>query len=67
LTHKEVGFVNDATQIYTRDYIYCRSETPKLTDAFKARAFRIAQFHRFDWLDAVMQAVASYVPKRTAS
>lgn len=62
LNADEIGFINDVTQIYSRDYIFYRKETPKLVDAFRAREFRIVQYHRFDWLDELMQTIASYLP-----
>lgn len=67
LAPTEVTTVNEVTQIYSRDYIFCRNEMPKLIDAFSAREFRVVQYHRFEWLDRMMQAVASYAPKRNVS
>lgn len=64
LTPTEVNIVNDVTQIYSRDYIFYRNEAPKLIDAFTAHEFRIIQYHRFEWLDRMMQAVSGYTPKR---
>lgn len=60
----EVNIVNDVTQIYSRDYIFYRNEAPKLIDAFTAHEFSIVQYHRFEWLDRMMQAIAGYAPKR---
>jgi Protein of unknown function (DUF4238) len=62
LMREEVDIVNNVTQIYSRDYIFYRNEAPKLIDAFRAREFRIFQYHRFPWLEAVMQTVAAYLP-----
>jgi hypothetical protein len=59
LTEAEVDFINDVTQIYSRDYILYRKKAPKLIDAFRAREFRVAPKHRFDWLDALMHMVAT--------
>ncbi|WP_065755761.1 hypothetical protein [Bradyrhizobium paxllaeri] len=67
LNHAEVDLINEVTQIYSRDYIFYRNEAPKLIDAFTAREFRVFQYHRFEWLDAVMQAVAAYAPRRSVS
>jgi hypothetical protein len=64
LTAAEVNMVNDVTQIYSRDYIFYRNEAPKQIGAFTAREFRILEYHRFPWLDSVMQAVAGYAPTR---
>jgi hypothetical protein len=66
LMHEEVDFVNNVTQVYSRDYIFFRKEAPKLIDDFKAREFRTLRFQRFDWLDTLMQAVAAYAPMRSA-
>jgi hypothetical protein len=66
LRREEVDFVNSVTQIYSRDYIFFRKEAPRLIEDFKARKFRTLPFQRFDWLDALMQAVASYTPMRSA-
>ena len=67
LTAAEVNFFNDATQIYSRDYIFYRNEAPKLIEAFTAREFRIVQYHRFEWLDSGMGAVAGYaLPCKTS-
>ncbi|MBH5398882.1 hypothetical protein HZZ13_13935 [Bradyrhizobium sp. CNPSo 4010] len=67
LNHAEVDLINEVTQVYSRDYIFYRNEAPKLIDAFTTREFRNVQYHRFDWLDAVMQAVAAYAPRRGVS
>ncbi len=67
LNANEVRFINDVTQIYSRDYIFYRHDGPILIDGFKVREFRIAQYHRFDWLDWLMEAVATYLPSRSAS
>lgn len=64
LTAAELNIINEVTQIYSRDYVFFRNEAPKLIDAFTAREFRIVQYHRFEWLDRMMQAVAGYAPKR---
>jgi hypothetical protein len=63
LATEEVDYVNDVMQVYSCDYIFYRSKAPRLTDEFKANEFRQLQFHRFPWLDALMQAVAMYSPK----
>jgi hypothetical protein len=64
LRREEVDLVNNVTQAYSRDYIFYRKEAPRLIDAFRVREFRIIQHHRFDWLDALMHAVAGFTSKR---
>jgi hypothetical protein len=66
LMREEVDFVNNVTQVYSRDYVFFRKEAPKLIDDFKAREFHTLRFQRFDWLDALMKAVAAYAPMRSA-
>jgi hypothetical protein len=67
LRREEVDIVNSVTQFYTRDYIFYRKQAPQLIDDFRVREFRTIRLHRFDWLDALMQAVATYTPTRSAS
>lgn len=62
LNPNEVRLVNEVTQIYSRDYIFHRNDAPELVDAFAIREFRTIQYHRFDWLDLLMEAVATYLP-----
>lgn len=66
LSVAEVNLINEITQIYSRNYIFYRNQAPKLIDAFKVREFRILQYHRLDWLDALMRAVGNYLPARTS-
>lgn len=63
LAPNEVDYINGITQIYTRDYIFYRTQTPQLVDAFKAREFLTLQYHQSPWLDALVHGVASYSPK----
>jgi hypothetical protein len=62
LATEEVDYVNNVTQIYTRDYIYYRKSAPQLIDSFSTRQFGIVEFHRFPWLDALMKSIAMYSP-----
>jgi hypothetical protein len=66
LNANEVRFVNDVTQIYSRDYVFYRKGAPILIDGFRAREFRTVQYHRFEWLDWLMEVVATYLPSRSA-
>lgn len=63
LVPEEVDLINNITQLYSRDYIFYRSQAPRLFEEFKVHEFGIAKFHRFPWLDALMQAAAMYSPK----
>lgn len=58
LAPEEVDYINDVTQIYSRDCIYYRSKPPRVIEAFKVHQFQELPFHRFPWLEALMQAAA---------
>ena len=62
LTPNEVDVVNAITQVYTRDYLFFRSQAPTLIDGFRIREFRICQYHQVAWLEAIMHAVGRYLP-----
>jgi hypothetical protein len=55
----EVDWINNVTQVYTRDHLFYRKQPPRVTDSFRAREFRICDFR---WLEDVIETVASYLP-----
>lgn len=64
----ELKFLNDTVQIYSRNFLFFRSEQPALLPEFSRREFRQYQFHSHPWLDQVVETVCSGVllPRRVA-
>ena len=63
LSQAEVGVCNEISQIYTKDFIYYRSQRPKVIPAFQRREYLHFQYHEHKWLDTLFAAVANFRPK----
>lgn len=63
LSQAEVECCNEISQIYTRDFVYYRSQRPKIIPAFQRREFLHFEYHQHKWLDALFTAVAKFRPK----
>jgi hypothetical protein len=68
LTPDEVRFVNCTVQVYSRDYIFFRSQQPEIIADFSRQEFRQYPHHRHDGLDAVISAMTdTYFKPKQAS
>ena len=64
LSQAEVRICNEISQIYTRDYVYYRSQRPEIIPAFQRREFLQLQYHQHKWLDGLLTTVTNFRPKR---
>jgi hypothetical protein len=55
----EVDFLNDTIQIYSRDFIFFRTERPALIAQFTQRKFLQYRHHKQPWLDGLIDAASN--------
>jgi len=63
LSQAEVRICNEISQIYTKDFIYYRSQRPKVIPEFQCREFLQFPYHQHKWLDALFASVAKFRPQ----
>jgi hypothetical protein len=57
---EEVQFFNEALQGYANEFLFYRSQQPKLIDAFKDGGHRQFEYHRHEWLEEFLDDVSQY-------
>jgi Protein of unknown function (DUF4238) len=57
VTDVEASAINELTQVYTRDYVYFRSQQPAILDAFAQNEFLERPYHE----DAMIESIISEV------
>jgi len=61
---REVRAINELTQIYSRDYLFVRSQSPQLIRDFTVGEHRMVEFHRFEWLESIKRTIEVPDPLR---
>lgn len=56
----EAAELNDIVQVYSRDLLFFRSETPTLSDAFRLGEYREYQYNHHVWLDGMLDQLSQY-------
>jgi hypothetical protein len=51
---------NDLIQVYTKDYVYFRTQQPMINAEFARREFLEMQGHGHVWLDRLLDAVVKF-------
>jgi hypothetical protein len=54
----EVEALNLAVQVYSKEFLFFRSQRPSLTAEFACRQFKQYKFHRHRWADALLDDLA---------
>lgn len=57
---EEVQLCNHITQVYTKDYVYFRSQQPVISTEFAKREFLLFESHRHKWLDWLLAGAAAF-------
>jgi hypothetical protein len=72
LDDDEVKFFNETVQVYSKDFLFFRSQQPQLIPAFTKHEFYEFRYHKEEWLDALLDDLAQYnlwgpggTPRRT--
>ena len=66
LAADEVEIFNCIVQIYSRDAIFYRSQSPALSDHFRERKFIEITYHQHPWVERLLAEVAGFSPRRVA-
>lgn len=60
LDNDEVEFFNRTVQVYSKDFLFFRSQRPELISAFAQHEFYEYRYHQNEWLDALLDDLAQY-------
>lgn len=55
LKKDEIDFINQTTMIYSKDYIFYKSQKPEITEHFSCRQFLEYEWNRHPAIDALSQ------------
>jgi len=60
LDDDEVQFLNDALQAYANDFLFFRSQEPRLSSAFTQGGHRQFEYHSHPWLEEFLDDLSQY-------
>ncbi|WP_321393051.1 DUF4238 domain-containing protein [Emcibacter sp.] len=60
LTPNEVNLCNEITQIYSRRYIYFRSEQPVISKEFTDNVYYFLDYSKHPWMDGLLAAAVNF-------
>lgn len=65
ISPSEVETLNHIIQVYSRDYIFFRSQKPRILPEFSKGEFLQCQYHKHPWLDLLIEVAAqAHFPSR---
>jgi hypothetical protein len=60
LNSAETNRLNEIVQVYSRDHIFFRIDSPDITEAFARREFLHFEYHNDEWIENVIAAAESF-------
>lgn len=60
LNNEEVSRLNEIVQVYSRDHVFFRTDSPRVTEAFARREFLYFEYHKEKWLERLIAAATSF-------
>ncbi|MCX7296053.1 MAG: DUF4238 domain-containing protein [Hyphomicrobiales bacterium] len=63
LHEKEVTFLNQIVQVYSKNHIFYRNIKPKIIEEFRRREHLELTYHQHPWIEHLINSALDFVPK----